>query len=279
VVGLEESAFSPDEDVVAAIAHTAGNLEEKVEVVRLDELRHLYQQAALRKLVDASPPPAATDRDEDVVEIRRVAAEAIKIDGSFDDWGKAGIGTLRLTRALFGSGEGASEQSAAGAEARIAYDDKYLYLAVEVRDKSLCVDDYNLTGGDSVVLLLDTRTERFREPEMTEGFYKLHLIPRAGLLEKPTAVFGYPTFDLDLVSNNRHGIEEEVESKVSLDGYALEAAIPLMNFPYLKWKPGATFGFGVSVNDVDSAGDAARFSSNGKDAMDNPVLLSRAVLR
>jgi hypothetical protein len=161
----------------------------------------------------------------------------------------------------------------------VAYDDKFLYLHAEVKDVSPFVDDFNLTAGDSVVLLVDTRSPRFREPEMTEGFYKVHLIPAAGLVTKPTVVFGYPTFDLDLVSNNKHGVEEEAISKRTEGGYVMEAAIPLLNFPYLQWTSGATLRLAVAVNDADNTGTVKRFSSNGKDAAASPLLLSRAVLQ
>lgn len=280
VVGLDESDFSTDEDVVGEIARAAKVLGEGVQVVRLDELRHLYGQAVTRKLVDASPPAfASADGKGGSLEIRRVRAGAIKVDGKLDDWRRTGVRGLELSPASPEGGAVAREHSPADAEARVAYDDRFLYLFVEVKDNSLFIDEYNLTAGDSVVLLLDTRSPRFREPEMTEGFYKLHLIPATGLLKKPTVVFGYPTFDLDLVSNNKHGIEEKAISKITPEGYLMEAAIPLMNFPYLKWEEGATLRLAVTVNDRDDTGKVARFSSNGKDAAVNPLVLSRAVLQ
>ncbi len=280
VVGVDESAFSPDEDVVGEILRAAQALGPGVEVVRLDELRHLYQEAVANKLVDATPPSLASmDAQEPSLEIGRVPPGAIKVDGRLEDWRKAGVGVLDLTPASSGEEAVVSEDSGAAAKARIAYDDRFLYLAVEVKDRSLFVDDFNPTQGDSVVLLLDTRSPRFREPEMTEGFYKLHLIPAAGLLKKPTVLLDYPTFDLSLVSNNKHGIEEEAISKATPDGYFVEAAIPLMNFPYLEWKPGSTLRLAVAVNDVDRTGETVRFSSNGKDAVSDPLCLSRSVLQ
>jgi len=280
VAGLYEHAFSRDDDVVAEIARAAQALPQGVEVVRLDELRHLYQQAAARNLVDASPPsPAEPGGEGSHIEVARVPAGAIKADGRLDDWDRNRLPAVALNLTSSEAETVAPEHSAPRGKARVAYDDSFLYLAVEVRDDSLFVDDYNLTAGDSVILLLDTRTPRFREPEMTEGFYKLHLIPAAGLLEKPVAVFGYPTFDLDLVSKNKHGVEEEVISTKTPDGYLMEAAIPLMNFPYMKWQPGATLRIGIAVNDADKTGRVAHLSSNGRDAAANPLFLSDSILR
>jgi len=279
VVGLDESAFSPDEDVVREIARATQSLGDGVEVIRLDELRHLYGQAAAKKLVDASPPVfAPADKEAGSLEVHRVASGTIEVDGKLNDWSKVGIPAIRLAPAS-SEGEAASARSTAPAKASVAYDDRFLYLAVEVKDDSPFVDDFNLTAGDSVVLMLDTRPGRFREPEMTEGFYKLHLVPAVGLLKEPTVLFGYPTFDLDLVSNNRHGIEEEAISRTTPEGYVIEAAIPLLNFPYVKWEPGASLRLAIAVNDADSAGRMARLSSNGKDAATNPLLLSDAVLK
>ncbi len=279
VVGLDESAFSPEEDVVTEILRTAQGLGEGVEVVRLDELRHLYQQAAARKLVDASPPSFALARaEEPSFQVPRVPAGAIKVDANGDDWSKVDVASVSLSSASSEGVAPATDRSPGG-QVHVAYDDKFLYLYAEVKDPSPFVDDYNLKAGDSVVLLVDTRSPRFREPEMTEGFYKVHLIPAAGLVTKPTVVFGYPTFDLDLVSNNKHGIEEEAISRATEDGYVMEAAIPLLNFPYLRWTPGATLHLAVAVNDADNAGTVRRFSSNGKDATASPLLLSRAVLQ
>jgi len=279
LVGLDESAFSPQEDVVAAVARAARSLGQGVEVVRLDELRHLYRQAASKNLVDASPPPPErADSGVDFVEVHRAGAGAIKVDANLDDWRKMDVAAIPLISTSSHKEEATPDQPAP-AKARIAYDDRFLYLAVEVKDKSLFVDDYNLTAGDSVTLLLDTRSPRFREPDMTEGFYKLHLVPAVGLLKKPAALLGYPTFDLDLVSKNRHGIEEEVMSRTTPDGYIIEAAIPLINFPYLKWEPGTALRLGVVVNDAHSAGNVQRLNSSGRDVAADPLLLSHAVLR
>jgi hypothetical protein len=280
VVGLEESAFSHDEDVVGEIARAAFALGDGVEVVRLDELCHLYKQAADKKLVDASPPGLSpADKAAGSLEVHRLASGAIKVDGILTDWREAGIPTISLSPASLEGEATASRGTSAPARASIAYDDRFLYLAVEVSDKSPFVDDYNPKAGDSVVLLLDTRPGRFQEPEMTEGFYKLHLVPALGLLKEPTVLFDYPTFDLDLVSNNRNGIEEEVISRPTAEGYVIEASIPLLNFPYVKWQSGARFRMAIAVNDADTDGRMAFLSSNGRDAAANLLLLSEAVLK
>ncbi len=280
VAGLDESAFPPNADVVGEIARAASSLGEGVEVVRLDELRDLYKEAAARKLVDALPLAFAdAEKDEGLLEVHGIAAGAIRVDGRLDDWSKLGIPTINLTQASGNEGALPSGESIVPAKASLAYDDRFLYLTVEVKDRSPFVDDYNLKAGDCVVLLLDTRPARFREPEMTEGFYKLCIVPATGLLKKPAALFDYPTFDLDLVSNNRHGIEEEIVSRMSDEGYVMEAAIPLMNFPYVKWESGTTLRLAVAVNDADSAGGMASLTSNGKDAVVDPLQLSDAVLK
>jgi len=291
VIGLDEAAFSPDEDVVAEIVRATQSLGDGVEFVRLDELRHLHGQAVAGKLVDASSPifaessavplggTAAQTHSPGPLELTRVSPGAIRVDGQFDDWQKIGIRELDLVPAATPQEISTPESKTPRAKASVAYDDRFLYIAVAVDDESLFVDDYNLAAGDSVVLLLDTRSERFREPVMTEGYYRLHVVPAVGLLEKPSVLFGYPTFDLDLVSNNRNGIEEEAVSKTTPGGYVLEAAIPLLNFPYLTWEAGTTLRFAIAVNNADRSGRVARLSSSGKDVLSNPLFLSDAVLR
>jgi hypothetical protein len=198
--------------------------------------------------------------DGPATKLRKVAAGSIHIDGNDGDWKRLGE--------PFRIGDVAS--------ARAAYDDKFLYVFVEVTDDKLVVDDYDLTAGDAVELLLDAREGHFRGPRITEGFYRLSLVPNAGLLPRPALLLRYPTFDIGLVSNNRNGIEEKLACRTADGKYVIEAAVPLLNFPLAKWESGTTLGFGLAVNNYDGTGHARRVEMSAASTLDNALSLPDA---
>jgi hypothetical protein len=134
-------------------------------------------------------------------------------------------------------------------------DSRFLYVTARVRDAEVIVDDINLAAGDCLEVHLDTRRVPFRGPEITEGFYQLALVPAAGLVKKPGLVLQYPPYDVGLVSMNKHGIQEELSSAKTDDGYLIEAALPLLNFPQCDWKKGDRLAIGFAVRDLDGKTD------------------------
>jgi len=246
LVGVDETQFAANEDVAGAIAAAAAKLPANAVVVRPDQLAALYKSAAQARLVPTTPPTLLTRwQSGNALAIEQVSSGAVSVDGSLAEWPALGATKVPLTaRADIPAND-------LSAVAYAAFDDQYLYLAAHVRDDVVYADDYNLTRGDGLELLLDARQGRFREPKITEGAYRLFLTPAAGLVKEATLTLEYPTFDIGLVSMNKHGIEEKVVSRRTSGGYDLEAAIPLANFPRANWTKGAHLAFALAVNDQD----------------------------
>ena len=252
-IGVDETGFGPQEDVVGAIAKVAGRLGDGFVVVRPDQLAALYADAVKAKQVTAQPPKLAlgSGGGEPSLTLKRIADGSIQVDGKGNDWS-----TISSVRAFVGrdgrvlTGMTHSPQDAVG-ELAAAIDSRFLYVTAKVRDAELIVDDVDLTAGDHVEVLLDVRRAPFREPVQTQGFYRLALVPAAGLVKKPQLVLQYPPYDIGLVSMNKHGIREEVSSVVTGDGYVIEAAIPLLNFPDCEWKSGDRVAIGFAVRDLN----------------------------
>jgi hypothetical protein len=273
LVGVDETQFGPNEDVVQAIAEAARSLPANAVVVRPDQLAALYQQGAQAKAVPTAPPTLLSrwQSPEPTVTLKQIAPAQITPDGLFADW--QGLGAKEISLAPKSTGP------ARRAVAAVAYDDQYLYVKARVRDAGLCVDDYNLTAGDGLEIVLDARRGRFREPDVTEGVYRLFITPAGGLLTQPTLTLKYPTFDIGLVSMNKHGIEERIAGRRTADGYDLEAAIPLANFPKVTWRKGTQVAFALAVQDRDpKSGRVARAQSVAGDLDRSLLYLQPAVL-
>jgi hypothetical protein len=262
-IGVDENGFGPNDDVVAAIARTAQKLGEKFVVVRPDQLPTLFADAVKAKQVPGEPPKLAPEaKVAQEITVKRVADGAVKVDGNPAEWAKLSATKLCVTRDGHTVAESAKPTDGEiVADVQTAVDSRFLYVLARVHDRDVIVDDANLTAGDHLVLTLDTRRAPFHEPEMTEGFYRLALVPAAGLVKNPTLVLQYPTYDIGLVSMNKHGIQEDLSSMVSRDGYMIEAAIPLANFPGCAWKENEPVALGFGVHDLDSRTATARASS------------------
>jgi len=284
LVGVDETQFSPDEDVIQAIADAAGKLPANAVVVRPDQLVALYQSAARAKAVPTTPPTLLTkwESRRPGLALKAVTSGAITPDGSFSEW--AGVDAQPINLSAPASAKPGKEYRSGpkdlSAIASLAYDDQYLYLKAHISDDVLYVDDYNLTAGDGLELTIDARRGRFREPRIAEGVYRMFITPAGGLVNKPTLTLEYPTFDIGLVSMNKHGIEEKIASRRTRDGYDIEAAIPLANFPKVSWQKGAHVALALAVNDQDGGpGVKARLQSIAGAVSDNPLYLQPAVLQ
>lgn len=254
-VGVDETGFGPQDDIVGGIAKTTGQLGDAFVVVRPDQLASLYAQAVQAKQVPAEAPKLAREEDEDgpKMTLKRVADGRIRVDGKIEDWNKVAPLRAYLTR----DGRmatGAKRPAGAVADIAAVVDSRFLYVAAKVLDSEVIVDDVDLTAGDHIEVWVDGRRAPFREPLATQGFYRLALVPAAGLVETPQLVLQYPTYDVGLVSMNKHGIQEELSSVRTKDGYLIEAAIPLKNFPDCRWTPGDRVAIGFTVRDLNSRG-------------------------
>ncbi|MBM3333782.1 hypothetical protein FJY63_03890 [Candidatus Sumerlaeota bacterium] len=256
-IGVDETAFRPEDDVVAAIAAVAKKLGDKFVVVRPDQLAPLFADAVKGGIVPAEPPkwtpsdPALAETQDLVV--KQVADGTIRVDGNTAEWAKISPTRILVSRDRRMTTDATKmADSEIAAEIMAAFDSRFLYVLARVRDNEILVDDINLTAGDYVALNLDTRRAPFRDAEPTEGFYSLALVPAAGLVKAPRLVLRYPTYDVGLVSLNRNGIAEELSSIASPEGYLIEAAVPLLNFPQCQWKADQPVALGFEVHDLDS---------------------------
>jgi len=246
-IGVDETAFGPNDDVVSALAVVAKTLGEEFVVVRPDQLAGLYAEAVKAGQAPGQAPKLA--QASPGIAVRRVADGAIRVDGEAADWKDAPrVYVARDGRMLEAK---PADDGAIAAEVAAAVDDKFLYVLAHVRDPELIVDDANLTAGDHLALSIDARADAFREPVRTEGFYRLALVPAAGLVKAPRLVLQYPTYDVGLVSLNKHGVQETLHSAAASDGYRIEAAIPLANFPRCAWTPGERVALAFAVHDLN----------------------------
>ncbi len=246
-IGIDETLFSANEDVVALIAQAARSLGPEFVVVRPDQLGELFAQAVAAGRADGRLPEARQRGPARKGVVARVPARAISVDGILDEWRSLPCAPVTIAR----SEASAADGQEIAARVRLAYDEEYLYVAAEVNDDIVFVDDYNLAAGDGLELRLDGREDPFREPTPGEGFYELLLVPAAGLVRQAQVVLLYPTFDVGLASVNRQGITHSAASVRTRDGYIIEAAIPLVNFPRVRFAPGRTLFFGVALMDID----------------------------
>jgi hypothetical protein len=284
LIGVDETQFGRDEDVVGLILQAARGLDaQKFEVVRPDEFPALLKQAVAAKAVPEGMPDLSPRWAEGKTPLAlpRVDRNKITVDGRLDEWSTVAAKPLTLASrkdVSFGANKrtGAKDVSAT---AYVAYDDQYLYVAANVRDDIVYVDDIAQAAGDSVEVLVDARRGGFRTSTPSEGFYRLSLVPAAGLVDKPEVILRYPTFDTGLVNRNQHGISHTVAATRTPEGYRLEAAIPLLNFPRATWKAGANLAFGLAVNDLDHGGKVeTRLQWQGGDATTDALELAPARL-
>ncbi|MCX8037608.1 MAG: GxGYxYP family putative glycoside hydrolase [Candidatus Sumerlaeia bacterium] len=252
-VAIDERAFDADTDVVGMIAATARKLGDRFVVVRPDQLTALFSEAVKIGQVPAGPPKLAQNAALPSLPIRRVADGAIRVDGNPAEWTQAAAHRVYVTRD--GKTVPESAKPADGdiaAEVATAIDSRFLYVLATVRDKEIIVDDVNLAAGDHLELSLDLRRDPFRDAEMTEGFYRLALVPAAGLVKNPALVLRYPTYDVGLASMNKHGVQQSLSSRATADGYQIEAAIPLVNFAGVDWKTVGEVAMAFAVRNLDS---------------------------
>jgi len=191
------------------------------------------------------------------VRVRRVIdcpkKEGVEVDGSLREW--TGEPALRLDR-----------QSQVALQARlwggpsmcsgmgwVGYDDANLYLALRVTDPSL---EPRREGGpaataDSVELYLDGRPEgRLGRPGYSAGVTYLIITP--GLAGEPARVAYQEKRFTEL-----RGVT--VASRLTAEGYDIEVAVPLSNFP----QHGNLMGLDVALNDNSNPAGRVQLVWNG----------------
>ena len=174
--------------------------------------------------------------------IRTVTAspmQNVTLDGALDEW--TGDAPLRLYRKdqLWdenGVWEGPDSFSA---QAWVGRDRRYLYVAVKAKDKAVepTPADAKSAAGDAVTLYLDGRPKALLgRSEYAGGVGLMTITPG-----QPTRVF-YP-------QDKSHGYGGvRAASQLTSDGYTVEIAVPLSEFPY----HGDTLGLDLGVKDASS---------------------------
>ncbi len=157
---------------------------------------------------------------------RTVAApimQNVTLDGALDEW--TGAAPLRLYRKdqvwdENGAWEG---PDAFSAQAWVGRDRRHLYVAVKVKDKAVAPTpaDAKSVAGDAITLYLDGRPKALLGQRNYTGGVGLMIITPG----QPTRVFS--------PENKSHGYGGvRAASETTPDGYTVEIAVPLSDFPY-----------------------------------------------
>ena len=166
------------------------------------------------------------------------------IDGNLGEWPEE---IYSVDHVVFG-GDDHSGDADLSANARIGWDDDYLYVGVRVRDDQYVqnASGENIFRGDSVEILLDRAVSvDFYDENLSADDYQLGLAPGSPLPGEDTeAYLWFP----NALSGSRSDVEIGVTTLE--DGYRLEAAIPWEVFDITP-DESDHFGFAVSVSDND----------------------------
>lgn len=166
------------------------------------------------------------------------------IDGNLGEWP---LEIYSVDRVVYGAGDHAGSADLS-ANARVGWDEDYLYVGVRVRDQRYVqnASGENIFRGDSVEILFDRAVSvDFYSQSLSADDYQLGLAPGSPLPGEDTeAYLWFPS----AISGTRSDVEIGVA--ILDDGYRLEAAIPWDIFD-VSPDGGDHYGFAVSVSDND----------------------------
>jgi endo-1,4-beta-xylanase len=120
---------------------------------------------------------------------------------------------------------------------RAMWDDKNLYVLVEVKEATLSNKSKNAYEHDSVEIFVDEKNNKSKSYEEDDAQYRLDY-------ENQFSFRGYPA-------------QFASAAKVTEGGYIVEIAIP---FRFVKPEPGIALGFDLQVNDDDGSGNRTSFA-------------------
>lgn len=195
----------------------------------------------------------------------------VRVDGRLSEW--RGILTIRLESASQCTVGAAKWQGPADASGRfgIAYDDRYLYLAGEVRDDRLVNDQAGILmwNGDCVQIFLDADPEGdANDHTYSSDDYHLGLTPGTDG-RRPGWTSWQPP-------GGR--VRPQVAVERTADGYTFEMALPLDQLG-IRAAPGTAVGLGITLIDSDTPGEVKSQMSSAPDAWRDPSVLGRVVFR
>lgn len=178
----------------------------------------------------------------DVAAVSRAAG--VKPDGDLSEW--SGVPGVHLLH-------GSPEPATLSAVAKAMYDNRYLYLAIDVRDDvhSQRFSGADLWKGDSIQVSIDPKLER------TEGRYGPNDVELGFALPSnsaaPVAV-RYVGPDDAIVGRMQYAVKRDDAAHRT----TYEAAIPLAQLGSLALKPGMQIGLNFAVHDADAKGERER---------------------
>ena len=206
--------------------------------------------AACQTQPDPSAQRIATARQRGrVVKIEPIAPGAVHVDGDLTEWGSfLAHGALLCPQLDTVIGQYRDQPSAAGVALKT--DGQALYLAIRAVDPSVVVRDPAWTG-DCVELFIDVRPEsapdaakRLGGAAYGDGVYQLVLTP-----PKQPGENGHWS-----QANRANALMGEIEyvSRLTADGYTIEARIPLASLNGITAKRlEQPIGFGLVIDDIN----------------------------
>ncbi len=179
--------------------------------------------------------------------VARYLSSPPRIDGDWSEW-KDVTNEYPANFVVWGRNHWTGPEDLS-ASFHLGWDDKYLYLAIKVRDDVYVQNatGANLYNGDSLELLLDTQlTEDFQSTQLTDDDFQLGLSPgRPHIGTGQEAYLWAPNW----LAGKQKTVQIEARRESGM--YRVEAAIPWTVFQ-MEPVAGQHYGFGLSVSDNDN---------------------------
>ena len=205
----------------------------------------------------------------------RMATDNLIVDGNLSDWGTL---SFVADKVVYGSSVWNNNVDLS-ATYGIAWDDLYLYIAVEVRDDIHVQTEVGETifKGDSVEILFDRDIDNDNwVTQLNSDDYQIGLSPGSfsGDSVRTQVYRWYPAVESGTIANAK------IESRSNVGGYLIEAALP-WTILGVSATSGDEYGFVISVSDNDSNGVAVQesmVSSSAARDLSNPSTWGRIKL-
>jgi hypothetical protein len=233
-----------------------------------------YDSCAFSGVTTIVPTPTPGPTADPAVHAARVLSPPPGVEGDLVEWTAL---VYPASQPVFGNANwlGPDDLSAAW---NIAWDDIYLYIALDVRDDVFVQQAHgaNLFRGDSLEIVLDADPAGDAGTRsLNEDDFQLGISPgdlAAG--PAPEAWLWYPRGQARAIT------DVAVGARLVPGGYALEVAVPWSTFGITP-AAGQAFGFALALNDDDTPGGAeqeTQVSSVRGRVLTDPTTWGRLVL-